>query len=214
MLEELIEANGYIKSKIQEKNQLILEMEKYALEHNVPIISKEVAAYLQFVIRERKPKHVLEVGTAIGYSGIVMGMEMDKDATLTTLEIDPVRMEVAKENFLKSKLNMNDIHLILGDAGEVIPKLNEEVYDFVFIDAAKGQYRKFFDDSYARLEEGGMVFIDNIMFRGYLYKEYPSKFKTIVRKLDEFITYLYENHNFVLLPFGDGIGLVIKGEKK
>ncbi|MGL5542068.1 MAG: O-methyltransferase, partial [Fusobacteriaceae bacterium] len=78
MLEELIEANGYIKSKIQEKNQLILEMEKYAEEHNVPIISKEVAAYLQFIIRERKPKHVLEVGTAIGYSGIVMGMEMDR----------------------------------------------------------------------------------------------------------------------------------------
>ncbi|MGL4946002.1 MAG: O-methyltransferase, partial [Fusobacteriaceae bacterium] len=211
MLEELIEANGYIKSKIQEKNQLILEMEKYAEEHNVPIISKEVAAYLQFIIRERKPKHVLEVGTAIGYSGIVMGMEMDRDATITTIEIDPVRMEIAKENFLKSKLKMEDIHLILGDAGEVIPKLNEETYDFVFIDAAKGQYKKFFDDSYARLEEGGMVFIDNIMFRGYLYKEYPSKFKTIVRKLDEFITYLYENHNFVLLPFGDGIGLVIKG---
>lgn len=214
MLEELIEANGYIKSKIQEKNELILEMEKYAEEHNVPIISKEVAAYLQFIIRERRPKHVLEVGTAIGYSGIVMGMEMDSDATITTIEIDPERMEIAKENFLKSKLNMEDIHLILGDAGEVIPKLNEEVYDFVFIDAAKGQYRKFFDDSYARLEEGGMVFIDNIMFRGYLYKEYPSKYKTIVRKLDEFITYLYENHNFVLLPFGDGIGLVIKGVKK
>lgn len=214
MLEELIEANGYIKSKIEEKNELILEMEKYAEEHNVPIISKEVAAYLQFIIRERKPKHVLEVGTAIGYSGIVMGMEMDSDAKLTTIEIDPIRMELAKENFLKSKLNMNDVHLILGDAGEVIPKLNQEIYDFVFIDAAKGQYKKFFDDSYERVEEGGMLFIDNIMFRGYLYKEFPSKYKTIVRKLDEFITYLYANHNFVLLPFGDGIGLVIKGAKK
>ncbi|MGL6131931.1 MAG: O-methyltransferase, partial [Fusobacteriaceae bacterium] len=156
MLEELIEANGYIKSKIEEKNELILEMEEYAIKHNVPIISKEVAAYLQFVIRERKPKHVLEVGTAIGYSGIVMGMEMDKDSTITTIEIDPERLELAKENFLKSKLDMNDIHIILGDAGEVIPKLNEEVYDFVFIDAAKGQYKKFFDDSYARLEDGGM----------------------------------------------------------
>ena len=69
---------------------------------------------------------------------------------------------------------------------------------------------EFFNDSFQRLNDNGIIFIDNIMFRGYLYKEYPKRFKTIVRRLDEFITYLYQNHDFVLLPFGDGIGLVKK----
>lgn len=214
MLEELREANEYIKGKIVEKDEHILEMEAYAEEHNVPIISKEVAAYLAFLVRERKPKHILEVGAAIGYSGIVMGRELEKDSSLTTIEIDPERMELAKSNFEKAALEIKKLNLILGDAGEVIPELNDEKFDFIFIDAAKGQYRKFFDDSYARLEEGGMIFVDNIMFRGYLYREYPARFKTIVKKLDEFITYLYANHNFVLLPFGDGIGLVVKNSEK
>ncbi|MEG0398006.1 MAG: O-methyltransferase, partial [Cetobacterium sp.] len=92
---------------------------------------------------------------------------------------------------------------------EEIKKL-DDVYDFVFIDASKGQYMEFFKDSYKLLAPGGIIFIDNIMFRGYLYKEYPKRFKTIVKRLDSFIEYLYENHNFVLLPFGDGIGLLKK----
>lgn len=214
MLEELREANEYIKSKIVEKNEHVLEMERYAEEHNVPIISKEVAEYLAFLIRERQPKHILEVGAAIGYSGIIMARELGENSKLTTIEIDEERKSVAEANFAKADLKIGEIELILGDAGEVIPTLNDEKFDFIFIDAAKGQYKKFFDDSYSRLEEGGMIFIDNIMFRGYLYREFPSKFKTIVRKLDEFITYLYANYNFVLLPFGDGVGLVIKNSEK
>ena len=83
-------------------------------------------------------------------------------------------------------------------------------FDFIFIDAAKGQYKKFFEDSYKLLNEGGIVFIDNILFRGYLYKESPKRFKTIVKRLDEFINYLYENFDFVLLPISDGVGLVYK----
>ena len=210
MLEELREANEYIISKIRENDELILEMEKYAEEHNVPIVTKEVAEYLKFIVRSNNIKNVLEVGTAIGYSGILMAKEIEKNnGKLYTIEIDEERYNLAQENFKKSGLK--NIVSIKGDAVEEIKKIDEN-FDFVFIDASKGHYLEFFEDSYKLLNKNGIIFIDNIMFRGYLYKEYPKKFKTIVRRLNEFIEYLYsrEGGEFVLLPFGDGIGLFRK----
>lgn len=210
MLEELKEANGYVVGKIKEKDELILELEKYAAENNVPIVTKEVAEYLKFMVDMNRSQNILEVGTAIGYSGIIMARAAQKyGGKLTTIEIDEERYKEANINF--EKAGLKNVKTILGDAGEEIKKLDEE-FDFVFIDASKGHYRKFFDDSYKLLKKDGIIFIDNIMFRGYLYKEYPKRFKTIVRKLDEFITWLYEEfgESFVLLPFGDGIGLLRK----
>ncbi|WP_294660253.1 O-methyltransferase [uncultured Fusobacterium sp.] len=210
MLEELREANEYIISKIRENDELILEMEKYAEEHNVPIVTKEVAEYLKFIVRSNNIKNVLEVGTAIGYSGILMAKEIEKNnGKLYTIEIDEERYNLAQENFKKSGLK--NIVSIKGDAVEEIKKIDEN-FDFVFIDASKGHYLEFFEDSYKLLNKNGIIFIDNIMFRGYLYKEYPKRFKTIVRRLNEFIEYLYsrEGGEFVLLPFGDGIGLFCK----
>ncbi|MGL5123406.1 MAG: O-methyltransferase [Fusobacteriaceae bacterium] len=209
MLEELKEANEYIIKKIVEKNKLIIKMEEYARENNVPIVTKEVAKYLEFLIRSSGFKSILEIGTAIGYSGIVMLEAMnEKKGKLVTIEIDEIRYEEAKKNFKES--GYKNIMTYLGDANEVLPILVEqkESFDFIFIDASKGQYQNFFEESYKMLNKDGIIFIDNIMFRGYLYKEYPKRFKTIVKKLDKFINFLYENYDFVLLPFGDGVGLV------
>lgn len=209
MLEELKEANEYITSKIVENDPVILEMEKFAEENNVPIVTKEVAKYLEFMVDMNKSRSILEIGTAIGYSGTIMARVAKKyQGSLTTIEIDEERFKQAKENF--SKAGLDNVTLILGDGLEEIKKLDGK-FDFIFIDAAKGKYRDFFEDSYKLLSEDGIIFIDNIMFRGYLYKEHPKRFKTIVRKLNEFIDYLYENHpDFTLLPFGDGIGLLRK----
>lgn len=210
MLEELKEANEYIISKIKENDELILEMEKYAREYNVPIVTKEVAEYLKFIVKSNGIKNILEVGTAIGYSGILMAKEIEKNGgKLYTIEIDEERYNLAQENFKKSGLN--NVVSIKGDAVEEIKKIDEK-FDFVFIDASKGHYMEFFEDSYKLLNKDGIIFIDNIMFRGYLYKEYPKRFKTIVRRLNEFIEYLYSRNGgeFVLLPFGDGIGLFRK----
>lgn len=212
MLEELKEANEYIISKIKEEDKLILEMETFAKEHNVPIVTKEVAEYLKFTVKSYGFKNILEVGTAIGYSGILMAKEIsERDGKLYTIEIDEERYNQAQENFKKSGLT--NIVSIKGDALEEIKKI-EEKFDFVFIDASKGHYMDFFEDSYKLLNKGGIIFIDNIMFRGYLYKEYPKRFKTIVKRLDSFINYLYsrEGGDFSLLPFGDGIGLYLKTE--
>lgn len=210
MLEELREANEYIVSKIKEKDELVLEMEKYAAEYNVPIVTKEVAEYLKFLVRDKNIKNILEVGTAIGYSGILMATEIaPKGGKLYTIEIDDERYNLAQENFKKSKLE--NIVSIKGDATEEIEKIDDK-FDFIFIDASKGHYLKFFEDSFKLLNKDGIIFVDNIMFRGYLYKEYPKRFKTIVRRLNEFIDYLYahEGGEFTLLPFGDGVGLFRK----
>lgn len=210
MLEELKDANSYIIGKIEEKDSLILEMEDFAHENNVPIVTKEVAEYLKFIVKTHKVKNILEVGTAIGYSGILMAKEIvEQDGKLYTIEIDEERYNQAQENIKKSGLN--NIVSIKGDAVEEIKKI-EENFDFVFIDASKGHYMDFFEDSIKLLNKNGIIFIDNIMFRGYLYKEYPKRFKTIVKRLDSFIDSLYkrEEIDFVLLPFGDGVGLAYK----
>lgn len=210
MLEELKDANSYIIGKIEEKDSLILEMEDFAHENNVPIVTKEVAEYLKFIVKTHKVKNILEVGTAIGYSGILMAKEIvEQDGKLYTIEIDEERYNQAQENIKKSGLN--NIVSIKGDAVEEIKKI-EENFDFVFIDASKGHYMDFFEDSIKLLSKNGIIFIDNIMFRGYLYKEYPKRFKTIVKRLDSFIDSLYkrEDGDFVLLPFGDGVGLFHK----
>lgn len=210
MLEELKEANEYIVSKIKEKDELILEMEAFAKENNVPIVTKEVAEYLKFTVKSYGFKNILEVGTAIGYSGILMAKEIvERGGKLYTIEIDEERYNQAQENFKKSELT--NIVSIKGDALEEIKKLDEK-FDFVFIDASKGHYMDFFEDSYKLLNKGGIIFIDNIMFRGYLYKEYPKRFKTIVKRLDSFIDYLYSRADgqFTLAPFGDGVGLYLK----
>ena len=224
MLEELKEANEYIIKRPADFShllhltdpvwnylyELILEMEKYAREYNVPIVTKEVAEYLKFIVKSNGIKNILEVGTAIGYSGILMAKEIEENGgKLYTIEIDEERYNLAQENFKKSGLN--NIVSIKGDAVEEIKKIDEK-FDFVFIDASKGHYMEFFEDSYKLLNKDGIIFIDNIMFRGYLYKEYPKRFKTIVRRLNEFIEYLYsrDGGEFVLLPFGDGIGLFRK----
>lgn len=213
MLEELKEANEYIAGKIKEKDELILEMEAYAQEYNVPIVTKEVAEYLRFLVSSYKIKNILEIGTAIGYSGILMAKEIkENNGKLYTIEIDEERYNLAQENFKKSGLS--NIISIKGDALEEVKKIND-TFDFIFIDASKGHYMEFFEDSYKLLNEGGIIFIDNIMFRGYLYKEYPKRFKTIVKRLDSFIDYLYKRDDrFVLLPFGDGVGLYFKQREK
>ena len=210
MLEELKDANSYIIGKIEKKDSLILEMEDFAHKNNVPIVTKEVAEYLKFIVKTYKVKNILEVGTAIGYSGILMAKEIvGQDGKLYTIEIDEERYNQAQENIKKSGLN--NIVSIKGDAVEEIKKI-EENFDFVFIDASKGHYMDFFEDSIKLLNKNGIIFIDNIMFRGYLYKEYPKRFKTIVKRLDSFIDSLYkrEEGDFVLLPFGDGVGLFHK----
>ncbi|WP_067142024.1 O-methyltransferase [Oceanivirga salmonicida] len=204
MLENFEKSTKYARELFKEDNDIQF-IKEYGIKNNIPIVTEEVLNFLIFLLSSKKYKKSLEIGTAIGYSGAYISKYSD----LTSIEIDKERFEIAKSNFSKLSRKVN---LINADALEILENLNEN-FDFIFIDAAKGQYKKFFDMCYNKLNNGGLIFIDNIMFRSYVtIDEYPKKFKTIVKKLNEFIIYLNENYEFSLLPFGDGVGLVRKGK--
>lgn len=202
MIENFLEASIYARELFIDDEE-ILSIKGKALDDNVPIITDEVLAYMIYMIKLLKPKNGLEIGTAVGYSTYYLSKYMKT----TTIEIDEERYNIAKEN-----LKGRNVDMYLGDALEVLPSIDQK-FDFIFIDAAKGKYKDFFNLCYEKLSDNGLVFIDNLLFRGYVTgDEYPKRYKTIVRNLKEFVKYL-RKYNFVLLPFGDGVGLVRKDEK-
>ena len=209
MIVDFDKAAEYTRKLLKINNEKILEIKKYGEENKVPIITEEVLNFMIFTAKTGKAANILEIGTAIGYSGIFLAEISEiNGGKFYTIEIDEGRHSKAKENF--EKFSFENVNLILGDALEKISEIDEK-FDFIFIDAAKGQYKKFFDLAYPKLSDNGIIFIDNIMFKGLVAdEEIPKRYRTIVRKLNEFISYLNENHNFVLLPFGDGVGLVTK----
>lgn len=214
MIENFIESSKYTQNLFKIKNEIVQEIKNGSLEQNVPIITDEVLKYMIFTARNIKARNILEIGTATGYSGLFLAqIANENDGFLTTMEIDEIRYRKAVENFKKLGLFEKN-KMIFGDALKEIPKLDKNMkYDFIFIDASKGQYLKFFEMSYELLNENGIIFIDNLMFRGLVAadkEEIPKRYKTIVKRLKEFIEKLNEEYNFVLLPFGDGVGIVKK----
>ena len=214
MIENFIESSKYAQNLFKIRNEIIQDIKNESLDENVPIITDEVLNYMIFTARNIKARNILEIGTATGYSGIFLAQIANENSGfLTTMEIDEIRYGKAVENFKKLGLFEKN-KMIFGDALEEIPKLDKNVkYDFIFIDASKGQYLKFFEMSYELLNENGIIFIDNLMFRGLVAadkEEIPKRYKTIVKRLKEFIEKLNEEYNFVLLPFGDGVGVVKK----
>lgn len=203
MIENFEKASIYAR-KLFKEDEKILDIKREAIEQKIPIITEEVLAYMIFILKEHKPINSLEIGTAVAYSTYYISKY---SKNMTSIEIDETRYNKAKENLKKLDVNVN---CILADATKELSKLNEK-YDFIFIDASKGQYQVFFDLCIDKLNNGGIIFIDNIMFRSYVaLEQYPKKYKSLVKKLDKFIMYLNENYNFAILPFGDGVGIVRK----
>ena len=199
MIENYLGASNFVRTLFKEDDE-IKELKKEALENKIPIVTEEVLAYMIYMLRLIGAKKGLEIGSAVGYSAYYLS----KYVELTTIEIDEKRYEIAKK-VLKGR----NVKIYNADACEILKDLDEK-YDFIFIDAAKGKCLDFFKLCYDKLNYGGLIFIDNILFRGYVCEnEYPKRYKTIVKNLREFINYL-KKYDFALLPFGDGIGLVRK----
>lgn len=199
MIENYLGASNFVRTLFKEDDE-IKELKKEALENKIPIVTEEVLAYMIYMLRLIGAKKGLEIGSAVGYSAYYLS----KYVELTTIEIDEKRYEIAKK-VLKGR----NVKIYNADACDILKDLDEK-YDFIFIDAAKGKYLDFFKLCYDKLNYGGLIFIDNILFRGYVCEnEYSKRYKTIVKNLREFINYL-KKYDFALLPFGDGIGLVRK----
>ena len=204
---------SYIHSLEKSNTPLLEEMEKYAKEHNVPIIRKEVESFLRVMINIKKPKRILEIGSAIGYSAILMSECIDKDAKIITIENYEKRIDIAKANFAKANAE-DKITLIEGDALIEIPKLEEE-FDFVFMDAAKGQYINFLPEVMKVLKKDGVLISDNIFQEGDLIESryaVTRRDRTIHHRMRDFL-YTVKNMpelETTLIPLGDGLTMSIK----
>ena len=203
----------YIHSLETPENPLIEEIEQEALDTFVPIIRKETQSFLKVLLMMKKPLHVLEVGTAIGFSAILMSEYIPEDGHITTIEKYEKRIPIAKENFKRAGKE-KQISLIEGDALEVMQSL-EGPYDFIFMDAAKGQYIHYMPEAIRLLASGGILISDNVLQDGDIIESIYAverRNRTIHSRMRE---YLYElKHNNALqtsiLPLGDGVAFSVK----
>ena len=160
------------------------------------------------ILTEKKPKRILEIGAAVGYSAMCFSKYLAEDGLIDTIERDEERIEEAKQNFKKVEVE-NKINLYEGDAVEILPTLNEK-YDVVFIDAAKGKYPFFLKEALRMLKQDGIIFADNILYKGYVMSDYNKhKQRTAVRNLREYIKETTENPNLEteILEVGDGLAI-------
>lgn len=206
----------YLNSLETELPRPLAELEAYAHEHEVPIIRKEAQSLLRFFVELKRPKKILEVGTAIGFSAAFLSEYMPEGCTITTIEKVPMRIAEAEKN-LAALRRSKDVTLLTGDAADVLAKLSEQgnTYDFVFMDAAKGQYLNFLSLLLPMLSSGALFITDNVLQEGSIIESKYSiarRDRTIHMRMRE---YLYElKHNEALttsiVPVGDGMALCVR----
>ena len=202
--------HSYIEELIPGREPLFIEMENYAIENKVPIMELVgIEALLQF-LRIQDSKKILEVGTAIGYSALRMA-EALPNAAIVTIERDIERIHAAEEYIERSRLG-KQIQLIKGDALEVEELVREQApYDTIFVDAAKGQYKKFFEMYSKYLSDDGIIISDNVLFKGLVTQSdiESKRIRNLVKKIDGFNQWLMKHPEYhtVILPVGDGIAI-------
>lgn len=192
-----------------------MEMEEYANEHNVPIIEKKSIAFIMKYIKSHNIKSVLEIGSAIGYSAILMA-SASEDVYVTTIERDETRYMECLKNVKKCKLD-KIINVVFQDALEV--NMGDVKYDMIFIDAAKGQYTKFFEKFKYFLNDGGVIISDNLKFHGHVGNSAnieSKNLKSLVQKIESYIDFLKDNEEFEteFFDIGDGLSVSVKKNDK
>ena len=189
------------------KEELAKIKEKALAEH-IPIIMDDTLEVIEKMLKEDKPKKILEIGTAVGYSAICFSEYLAESGIIDTIERDEARIEEAKINIEKVGVK-EKIHIYEGDAVEILPTLNNK-YDVVFIDAAKGKYPFFLEQALRMLNDNGIIFADNILYKGYVMSDYNKhKQRTAVTHLRQYIKEIQENPELetTILEVGDGLAI-------
>lgn len=199
----------YLRSLYKTKSDLLSELREYADKNHVPIIEEECEEFYNFLINTTKPKKILELGTAIGYSAISFSMNESVEK-LVTVEINEDMVRIAKENIKRSGLE-DKIEIVHSDAYEYLVE-SSDTFDFIFIDAAKGQYEKYFDEAIKLLNRYGIIICDNVLFRGMIANQELVKRRkiTIVKRLRKFLKDIKDDDRFYssIVPIGDGALLI------
>ncbi len=205
---------AYINSLGRELPPQLYELEKEAEKNKVPIIKKETQGVIRFLLTLQKPKRILEVGTAIGFSALFMS-EYSSDCKITTIEKVPMRLKEARKNLSSESFpQRHKINLLEGEAEEILRELAEagEKYDFIFLDAAKAQYMNFLPNLIRLTMQGGLLITDNVLQDGTVINSRYSitrRDRTIHTRMREYlyaITHMDELDTLIL-PVGDGIAL-------
>ena len=205
----------YINSLDTGNTKILDQIEKEALDTFVPIIRKEMQSFLKMFLSVSKPMRILEVGTAVGFSAILMAEYGPADCRITTIENYEKRIPIAKENFKRAGKD-SQITLLEGDAADVLKELDEP-YDLIFMDAAKGQYIHFMPDVLRLLKPGGVLISDNVLQDGDIIESHfavTRRNRTIHKRMRDYLYELTHNEELVtaVLPIGDGITVSSKKE--
>ena len=204
---------AYINSLDVGNSALVNQIEEEALASYVPIIRKEMQSFLKVLLEMKRPKATLEVGTAVGFSALLMSEHVDEDCHITTIEKYEPRIPIARENFRRAGKE-KQITLLEGDATDYLKTL-EGPYDFIFMDAAKGQYIHFLPDILRVLAPGGVLLSDNVLQDGDIIQSrfaVERRNRTIHARMREYLYTLthHEQLTTSLIPLGDGVTLSIK----
>ena len=201
-------------NSLETENSIILEdIEKEALAASVPIIRKEMQSFLKVLLSIQKPTCILEVGTAVGFSSLLMSEYAPQGCTITTIENYEKRIPIARENFRRAGKE-GQITLIEGDAAEVLKKLGG-TYDFIFMDAAKAQYIHYLPEVLRLLKDGGVLVSDNCLQEGNVIESrfaVERRDRTIHARMREYLYEIKHNEQLItsILPLGDGVAVSVK----
>lgn len=203
----------YINSLETGNTDILNQIEREALKTNVPIIRKEMQTFLKLMLVMNRPKRILEVGTAVGFSSILMAEYNPIDCEILTIENYEKRIPIARENFARAGKE-NTITLLTGDAKDILPTLADP-FDFIFMDAAKGQYINFMPEVLRLLKPGGMLISDNVLQDGDIIESrfaVTRRNRTIHKRMREYLYELTHNEELqtAVLPIGDGITVSVK----
>lgn len=207
----------YMNSLDRGNTPFLNELEQEAIQNRVPIIRREMQSFLKVLLQIKAPKRILEVGTAVGFSTLLMSTYNPVKCEIVTIENYEKRIPIARKNFQKSGRE-DQITLLEGDAQEVLKTLTEP-FDFIFMDAAKGQYIHFLPEVLRLLKVGGILLSDNVLQDGDLIESHfavERRNRTIYKRMREYL-YVLKHHELLetsILPLGDGVTLSIKKQQE
>ena len=204
---------AYINSLNPGNTGILDQIEREALDTYVPIIRREMQSFLKFLLKAHRPVRILEVGTAVGFSAILMSEYAPEDCRITTIEKYGKRIPIARENFVRAG-KADRITLLEGDAMEILKDL-EGMYDFIFMDAAKGQYIYYLPELLRILEPGGLLVSDNVLQDGDIIESrfaVERRNRTIHARMREYLYTLThcEELTTSILPLGDGVTVSVR----
>ncbi|MCD7745214.1 MAG: O-methyltransferase [Lachnospiraceae bacterium] len=203
----------YINSLDSGNGAFLDELERTAIAEHVPVIRQDMQSFLKVLLAIRQPRRILEVGTAIGFSALLMAENTSSGCRITTIENYEKRIAPARENIARAGMEER-ITLLYGDAQKILPTMDES-YDFIFMDAAKGQYIHFLPEVLRLLSSGGVLVSDNVLQDGDLIESHyavEQRNRTIYKRMREYLYALKHTDGLVtsVVPVGDGAAVTVK----